>query len=466
MFKRHNQLLTALRVLLDLVLVLGAFAGAYGLRFGSPRTWPYSELPEMRETLIVAALAALIWPLSFRAVGLYRPQRQKTPLDEMFGVFKATLVAGLLLVAVTYFLREARYSRGMLGLFSTLAFLGVSLERVFFKEVLQALRRRGYNQRHILVLGAGRLARQVLEQIDLHKELGFRPVGCLSITRRRVGTSVAGTEVIGTVRELRKVLAEHGVDQVLVALPSRSAHHLPRIMEVCADTTVDVKLVPDVYQYATLFGGLEEFGGLPIVNLQSTGMLGINAVVKRIFDLILSALLLVVLSPLLAVLALLVTLSPGPILFEQERVGLDGKPFRMLKFRTMRADAEAQGGPQFAQAKDPRVTLVGGFLRRSSLDELPQLWNVFKGDMSLVGPRPERPIFIDQFRRHIPRYQLRHMVKAGMTGWAQIHGLRGNTSIQKRVEYDLYYIEHWSLLLDLRILARTIAFGFLSRNAY
>jgi len=172
-----------------------------------------------------------------------------------------------------------------------------------------------------------------------------------------------------------------------------------------------------------------------------------------------------VLSPLLAVLALSVKLSPGPVLFAQERVGLDGKPFRMLKFRTMRADAEAQG-PQFAQAKDPRVTAIGGLLRRSSLDELPQLWNVFKGDMSLVGPRPERPIFIDQFRRRIPRYQLRHMVKAGMTGWAQIHGLRGNTSIQKRVEYDLYYIEHWSLLLDLRILARTVAFGFLSRNAY
>jgi Undecaprenyl-phosphate glucose phosphotransferase len=354
----------------------------------------------------------------------------------------------------------------MLAVFSTFAFLGVSLERVFFKEVLQALRRRGYNQRHILVLGAGRLARQVLEQIDLHKELGFSPVGCLSVTKRRVGTSVAGVEVIGTVRDLRKVLTDRGVDQVMVALPSRSAHHLPRIMEICADTTVDVKLVPDVYQYATLFGGLEEFGGLPIVNLQSTGVLGINAVAKRTFDLIASAFLLLLLSPLLALLALLVGAStPGPIFFEQERAGLDGKPFRILKFRTMRIDAEAQG-PQFAQAQDPRTTALGSFMRRTSLDELPQLWNVFRGDMSLVGPRPERPVFIDQFRRRIPRYQLRHMVKSGMTGWAQIHGLRGNTSIQKRVEYDLYYIEHWSLLLDLRILARTLAFGFLSRNAY
>jgi Undecaprenyl-phosphate glucose phosphotransferase len=399
-------------------------------------------------------------------MGMYRPQRQKTPLDEVFGVFKATVVAGLLLVSVTYFVRQDRYSRGMLAVFTALSFVGVSLERVFFKEILQALRRRGYNLRYLLVLGAGRLARQVLEQVDVHRELGFRPVGCLSVTRKRVGTSVAGVEVIGTVRDLREVLVERGVDQVLVALPSRSMRHLPRIMDICADTTVDVKLVPDVYQYATLFGGLEEFGGLPIVNLQSTGVLGINAMAKRAFDVTLSALLLVVLSPVLLGLALIAKLSSqGPVLFAQERVGLDGRAFHMLKFRTMRTDAEAEG-PRFAQQGDPRVTRIGAFLRRTSLDELPQLWNVLVGDMSLVGPRPERPVFIDQFRRHIPRYQLRHMVKSGMTGWAQIHGLRGNTSIQKRVEYDLYYIEHWSLLLDLKILARTVAFGFLSRNAY
>jgi Undecaprenyl-phosphate glucose phosphotransferase len=272
--------------------------------------------------------------------------------------------------------------------------------------------------------------------------------------------------VIGTLRELRDVLARQQVDQVLVALPSRCFHRLPRIMEICADTTVDVKLVPDVYQYATLFGGLEEFGGLPIVNLQSVGVMGINALAKRAFDLILSTLFLVLLSPLMLLVAALVKLSsPGPVLYRQERVGLDGKPFWMLKFRTMRDSAEEEG-PRFAEPADPRVTRLGALLRRSSIDELPQLFNVLVGDMSLVGPRPERPVFIDNFRRHIPRYQLRHMVKSGMTGWAQIHGLRGQTSIEKRVEYDLYYIEHWSLLLDLRILARTLAGGFLSRNAY
>ena len=466
MFKRHHQVFTAFRVLLDVAMVAAAFAGAYALRFGSPRTFPYSELPPPRETLTVGALAVVLWPLVLRSVGLYRPQRQKSALEEVFGVFKATVLAGLLLVAVTYFVREDRYSRGALLIFTVLVFIGVGAMRFLFKEVLQALRRRGYNLRYVLVLGAGRLARQALEQIEAHRELGFRPVGCLSLTRSRVGQTVDGTEVIGTVRDLREVLGRQQIDQVLVALPSRSFHRLPRIMEICADTTVDVKLVPDVYQYATLFGGLEEFGGLPIVNLQSVGVLGINALAKRAFDVILSALFLALLAPLMLLVALLVKLtSPGPVLYRQERVGLDGKPFRMLKFRTMRDQAE-RDGPRFAEPEDPRVTRLGPLLRRTSIDELPQLLNVLAGDMSLVGPRPERPIFIDKFRRHIPRYQLRHMVKAGMTGWAQIHGLRGQTSIEKRVEYDLYYIEHWSLLLDLRILARTLAGGFLSRNAY
>src|SRR3989441_7844789 len=449
-----------------MLLVGAAFWAAYALRFGSPRTWPYPELPRSEETLIVAMLALIIWPLSLRAMGLYRPQRQKTPLDEVFGVFKATLVAGLLLVALTYFIRESRYSRGTLALFTALSFVGISLARVFFKEVLQALRRRGFNLRYVLVLGSGRLARQVLQQIEAHRELGFVPVGCLSLTRGRVGQRVDGTEVVGTIRDLRDVLTRQQVDQVLVALPSRFFHRLPRIMEICADTTVDVKLVPDVYQYATLFGGLEEFGGLPIVNLQSVGVLGINALAKRAFDVILSALFLALLAPLMLLVAALVKIgSPGPVLYRQERVGLDGKPFRMLKFRTMQDGAE-QDGPRFAEPRDPRVTSLGSLLRRTSIDELPQLLNVLGGDMSLVGPRPERSVFIDKFRRHIPRYQLPHMVKAGMTGWAQIHRLRGQTSIEKRVEYDLYYIEHWSLLLDLRILARTLAGGFLSRNAY
>src|SRR5437879_10974850 len=263
MFKRHHQVFTAFRVLLDVAMVAAAFAGAYAIRFGSPRTFPYPELPPTRETLTVGARAVVLWPLVLRSVGLYRPHRQKSALDEVFGVFKATVLAGLLLVAITYFAREDRYSRGALLIFTALAFVGVGAMRFRFKEVLQALRRRGYNLRYVLVPGAGRLARQALEQIEAHRELGFRPVGCLSLTPARIGQKLDGTEVIGTLRDLREVLTRQQVDQVLVALPSRSFHWLPRIMEVCADTTVDVKLVPDVYQYATLLRGVQDLGGLP-----------------------------------------------------------------------------------------------------------------------------------------------------------------------------------------------------------
>ena len=467
MFKRYNQLFLALRVLLDIAIVAVAFWGAYSIRFGSPVTYPYPELPDLRETLSIGFASLVIWPFSLRAAGLYRPQRQKSVLDELFGVFKGTLIASLLLVAVTYFWRDSRYSRAALLIFSGLSFVGVAVVRFIFKEALHFARRRGFNLRYVLIIGAGRLARQCIEAVELHKELGFRVVGCLSLGQKRVGSQIAGAPVIGTLKDLKSILHTRGVDQVLVALPSRASNRVPRLMEVLSDTTVDVKLVPDVYQYATLFGGLEEWGGLPIVNLQSIGVLGFNAVLKRLFDVVISVVLMLLASPLLVLIAALVKLSsPGPVLFRQERVGLDGKPFAMLKFRSMATDAEEASGPVFAQAADPRTSGIGRFLRRTSLDELPQFWNVLVGDMSLVGPRPERAVFIEQFRRRIPRYQLRHMVKAGMTGWAQINGLRGNTSIEKRVEYDLYYIEHWSLLLDVKILARTMAFGFLSRNAY
>jgi Undecaprenyl-phosphate glucose phosphotransferase len=237
-------------------------------------------------------------------------------------------------------------------------------------------------------------------------------------------------------------------------------------MEQLALRTVDVKVVPDLYQYITLYGGLEEFGGLPIISLQGDPMEGWSRVAKRLFDVLFSLVALLLTGPIMLVTALAVKLtSRGPILYAQERMGIDGSTFHILKFRTMRTDAELAGA-MMASKEDPRRTPIGTFLRKYSIDELPQFFNVLMGDMSLVGPRPERPVFIEEFKRQIPRYHLRHKVKAGITGWAQINGLRGQTSIQKRIEYDLYYIENWSLLMDLKILVRTALGGFLSKNAY
>jgi Undecaprenyl-phosphate glucose phosphotransferase len=328
------------------------------------------------------------------------------------------------------------------------------------------VRRRGYNLKSILVVGAGDLGRRVIDTIDAHRELGFRVAGVLTRRPQKVGTEVGGAPVIGMVEELGSTLDRLPVDQVILALPIEDQPLVKDLMEELAQRTVDVKVIPDLYQYITVCGGLEEFGGLPIISLQGAPLDGWNLIAKRGFDVLAATVALVLAAPVMGVVAALIKLgSPGPVFFRQERMGMDGRTFRMIKFRTMRADAEASGA-KMAVADDPRRTGLGGWLRRLSLDEIPQLFNILRGDMSLVGPRPERPVFIEEFKRQIPRYHLRHKVKAGLTGWAQIHGLRGQTSIEKRIQYDLYYIENWSLLLDLKILLRTAFGGFLSKNAY
>ena len=462
MFGRLQRFYTSIKVATDLVVLAVAFALAYLTRLYGPFSEPVLPL---RDSLVTLGLGLVLFPLAFRQRHLYATNRARTNLEEVFEVVKASVTATVILVALTYFLRE-RYSRATLGLFLVYAVILVSGTRLAFRGVLASIRRRGRNLKSILLVGTGSLGERVVETIEEHAELGFRVVGALSREPLPAGHTVRGVPVIGTTGDLEAVLSARPVDQVILALPSADTPLLEQLMERLALQTVDVKVVPDLFQYVTLYGGLEEFGGLPLIGLQGGPLEGWNLVAKRAFDLVLSLAALLVVWPVLAVLALLVKLtSPGPVLFRQERMGMDGRTFPILKFRTMGADAEA-GGAVMAQAGDPRRTPLGAFLRASSLDELPQLFNVVRGDMSLVGPRPERPVFIEEFKRRIPKYHLRHKVKAGITGWAQIHGLRGQTSIEKRIEYDLYYIENWSLGLDVKILLRTALGGFLSRHAY
>jgi Undecaprenyl-phosphate glucose phosphotransferase len=461
-FNRLQRFWTSIKIAIDVAVLMVAFALSYFTRFdllhGAPR-------PPTRETLVTLLLVLVLFPVAYRQSRLYATNRIRTHLEEVFELFKATITASLVLVALTYFGRE-RYSRLTLALFAGYSFVLVAATRVTFRVWLEALRRRGLNLKSILLVGAGELGERVVETIEHHRELGFRVTGVLSRDLLLPGTTVRGVPVIGTADELERILTEHPVDQVILALPSEDTALLKALMEKLALRTVDVKIVPDLFQYVTLYGGLEEFGGLPIVSLQGGPLEGWNLVAKRAFDILVSSAALILTSPVLLVVALAVKLtSKGPVLYEQERMGMDGAVFPILKFRTMRTDAESSGA-QMATAGDGRRTPVGAFLRRTSLDELPQLFNVLRGDMSLVGPRPERPVFIEEFKRQIPKYHLRHKVKAGITGWAQINGLRGQTSIAKRIEYDLYYIENWSLLLDLKILVRTALGGFLSRNAY
>jgi Undecaprenyl-phosphate glucose phosphotransferase len=395
------------------------------------------------------AMVLGVFPLVFHQARLYATNRVRSHLGEVFEIFKASVMAMLILVALNFFFRE-RYSRLTLGVFLVVQFVLVCGVRVAMREALNQLRRRGHNLKTILVVGAGEVGQRVIDTIDRHRELGFRVTGVLTRRPEKLGTSVLGVPVVGMFDEIGRILDARPVDQVIIALPLEDQPLVKPLMEELALRTVDVKFVPDLLQYATLCGGLEEFGGLPIISLQGGPLHGWNVVWKRAFDIFLALCAIVFGGPLMLLTALLVKLtSRGPVLYRQERMGLDGETFHILKFRTMRIDAEVQGA-QMASREDPRRTPIGTFLRKYSLDELPQFFNVLRGDMSLVGPRPERPVFIETFKKEIPRYHLRHKVKAGITGWAQVNGLRGQTSIQKRIEYDLYYIENWSLLLDCR----------------
>jgi exopolysaccharide biosynthesis polyprenyl glycosylphosphotransferase len=369
--------------------------------------------------------------------------------------------------AVASFFARGELSRLTLLLFGVLATALLVSSRLAVRSVLRALRRRGRNLRGTLVVGTGELAEAVLAKIRAHPDFGLDVKGLVAARAEAVGTAVSGVPVVGAVGDLPGLAERTGTELVYLAL-ARSEYEAEReALERLADSTAAVRLVPDLARAFTLNASVEDFDGMPVVLVTESPGRGWNAVLKRSFDLVCSALGLVLLSPVLLAIALWVRLdSPGPVLYAQERVGMNGRRFRMLKFRTMRADAEVEGKPGWTRPGDPRRTRAGRVLRPLSLDELPQLWNVFRGEMSLVGPRPERPMYVEQFRGSVPRYMLRHHVKAGVTGWAQVNGLRGDTPLDQRIEYDLDYIRNWSLGFDLKILLLTLARIFRDASAH
>ena len=466
MLSRHSEVLRTLLLLADLSLVAAAWLMAYALRFSGWMDAPLG-VPGFRPYASLLALILPLWFFLFRARGLYEAQRTGSMFREAGQILGATAVGVGVLVIATFFFRSYFYSRGVILIFFALSAASVIACRIVVRILLRAARRRGYNLRYALVVGGGALAEQVIERVHAHREAGVRVVGALSDDPSLAGRSLGGVPVLAGTDRVKAVLQRHPVHQVLIALPKDEAHRLEKILADLDDEMVSVRLVPDLLHVLTLRSSVEDLDGLPMINLRESPLVGWAAVAKRAVDVVVSALALLFASPILGGLALAVRASMGrPVLYTQERMGLDGRVFRMLKFRTMLSGAEEETGPVWTVQDDPRRTRLGAFLRSKSLDELPQLWNVLRGDMSLVGPRPERPVFIEQFRREIPGYMLRHKVKAGLTGWAQVHGWRGNTSLNERVEHDIYYIQNWSLGLDLRILLMTIWRGIVHRNAY
>jgi len=462
--KAHSRVFEHLTLAIDVVLIALCWLAAYGLRFyvvGPALVTP--DVPPLREYLLQLVPIVLVWGGAFHWFDLYRPQRLGSYVSEWTDVAKASTLGVLVLIAIMRFaFRETEYSRVVIVYFWALSIVAVSLWRATFREGLRFARRQGMNLRRAIIVGGGGPALEILAALRRRPDIGVRVLGIVGDKH-----ADAGASWLGRFEDLRAILDREQVDLILIALPHGEYGRLGVILTDIGDDPLAIHLVPDVYSLVSMRGGIEEFEGVPILHLRESPLYGWNRILKRALDLAVGALALVVLGPLLLLIAIVIKLtSSGPVLLRQERMGLDGRAFSMLKFRTMRADAEADSGPVWATPGDDRRTPVGGFLRRLSLDELPQLLNVLMGDMSLVGPRPERPVFVETFRHRIPGYMLRHKVKAGMTGWAQINGWRGNTSLEKRIEYDLYYIERWSLAFDLKILLKTVWRGFANKNAY
>jgi Undecaprenyl-phosphate glucose phosphotransferase len=464
MIKRTSQLLCVWFFTTDLIVTLLAWLAAYWLRFYSGWLPIYKDVPPLSNCLDHLPIVALFAVIGYRIVGQYEIHRLRRFREEMVAVAKGVTLLSLMVMSTTFFSHDDYESRLTMLIFSTLTCLGILHVRRVTWSAVRKLRQRGYNNSHAVIVGTSRVARKTAQALRNANWMGIKNLGFVEDQPSRFASDL---NILGAIADLPVLVDKLKIEHVFIALPMNRAAEARQVFNVLSRNLVEVRLVADVPNLAGLTLTQSNLDGLPVIGLRESPHFGLNVIVKRTMDIALSLFALIVLSPIMAAVALIVKFSsPGPIFYRQERCGLNGHSFRMLKFRTMRVDAEAQTGPVWARKDDPRRTPLGAFLRRTSLDELPQLINVLKGDMSMVGPRPERPVFIQQFSKSIPNYMARHCVKAGITGWAQVHGWRGNTSLRKRIQFDLYYITHWNPWLDLRILWMTVWHGIIHRNAY
>jgi Undecaprenyl-phosphate glucose phosphotransferase len=476
--KQRGRAVVISQAVIDGIIGVCMFIVAYILRFETILAMPKGQ-PPIGTYLELAPFIGLLLPLGLWVQGAYRLGRVRSRVDDMFTVLVGSTIAVVLGVAgtlyyQTYYVPQALKEQGayeisqlVWALFLALSVAFTYAPRAIVRAVRQRRWRNGVGLKRILIAGTSDVARHVVDKLLQHGELGYRLIGFVDDRAGGDHLGYRGLPLLGTLSEVDGIFHRERVDQLYVALPLDQHVKMLDLIEVANRECIDVKVVPDLLQVIALRARLEDLDGVPIININDVPLQGLNSAVKRVIDLAIAAVALVVLSLPFAIIAALVRASsPGPVFYQQERMGLDGRAFSVYKFRSMLVNAERDTGPVWTRKDDPRRTPLGRLLRRFSLDELPQLWNVVRGDMSLVGPRPERPFFVEQFKQHVPQYMLRHKVKSGMTGWAQVNGWRGDTSIEKRIEYDLYYIEHWSVRLDFKILWLTVVRGFFHRHAY
>jgi len=466
MIGKNRQLFATGAFLLDGVLIAASWLAAYWLRFHGLGIASPLGIPPLDLYLWFGAVLTPVALLILRSLHIYRSTRTARLSQEMFALIQG-VVATTALAGLGSYGSRGELSRSVLLLFAVIAAVVLCVTHALGRFTLRAMRRNRRNLRHVLIVGTGELAAELERKMTSEGDFGFAVEGMVAARAQETGGTIGSTKVIGSVAQLPELVERSGAELVYLAL-NRNEHEAElEALERLNDSTAAVRLVPDLARTFTLNASVEDFAGTPVILVTESPGQGWNAVLKRAFDFTFAAIGLVLLSPVLLLIAIAVRLdSPGPALYGQERVGLSGQRFKMYKFRTMQADAEREGTAVWAKPGDPRRTRLGSILRRTSLDELPQLWNVLVGHMSLVGPRPERPHFVKQFRAQIPRYMLRHHVKAGITGWAQVNGLRGDTPLDRRIEYDLYYIQNWSMGFDVKILLLTVLRVFRDQSAH
>ena len=472
MIKDNQQHLNRLHVVIDAFVIIVSYIVAWWLKFASgildSEGGALSFHYYMRALLILVPLLLIL----YYAFNLYTPKRVQGRRLELSNVVAANTIGFLITFSMLFFFQSyeeqfQNFSREMFFYFFVINVILEECFRLLVRRILRSIRRNGYNLKHILLVGYSRAAEQYIDRIQQNPQWGYNIRGILDDNIAR-GTTYKGVKVIGSVGNLLYILPESKLDEIAITLGLEEYYKLEKIVAECEKSGVHTKFIPDYGNIIPTKPYTEDLLGLPVINIRYVPLSNtFNAVVKRCVDIVGSILCIILFSPVMLATAIAVkTTSKGPLIFKQERVGLHNTPFKMYKFRTMYVQTEEEERKGWTQKNDPRITKVGRFLRKTSLDEFPQLFNVLKGDMSLVGPRPERPQYVEKFREEIPRYMIKHQVRPGMTGWAQVNGYRGDTSIRKRIEHDLYYIENWTLGLDVKILFLTIFKGFINKNAY
>ena len=469
MIKDNQKYFNGLHVLLDALAIAGSYILAWYLKFEGPFVTEGAGALTMGLYFSVLYFLVPGYLILYYWFKLYTPKRSQTLEKEILDIIKVNTVGvAFFLMAITAFkLGDGNFSRILIGLFYIINIVITLLFRVVLRTTLRYFRKKGYNLKHILLVGYSRAAEEYINRINANPQWGYVVRGILD-NHVPTGTQYKGVKVIGTIENLEIVLPLSHLDEIAVTLSLADYDILEQIVSLCEKSGVHTKFIPDYNSLIPNKPYTEDLNGLPVINIRYVPLTNtINKMAKRLVDIVGSACGLILLSPLLLVLAILVkTTSKGPIIFKQERVGLHNKKFYMYKFRSMKVQTEAEERKGWTVKNDPRVTRIGAFMRKTSLDELPQLWNILVGDMSIVGPRPERPQFVEKFKEEIPRYMIKHQVRPGLTGWAQVNGYRGDTSIRRRIECDLYYIENWSMVLDIKIMFMTVFKGFVNENAY